>query len=61
MGDTATIYITDNDHVPVTLVWEQNAVTVGEPVSSGATTEESLRVFATTTKDKMRRVGSPLT
>ena len=56
-GDTATVTIIDNDHVPVTLGWEQEAVTVGEPLNSGDTTEETLTLFATTTKDKMPENG----
>ena len=52
-----TITIGDNDHVPVMLGWEQDEVTIGEPLNSGGTTEGTLTVFATTTKDKMPESG----
>ena len=56
-SSTFTMTIGDNDHVPVVLSWEQDEVTVGEPLNSGGTTEETLTVFATTTKDKMPESG----
>ena len=58
---TFQFLIGDNDYVPVTLSWEQDEVTAGEPLMSGDTAEQSLRVFATTTKDKMPEVGSGFT
>ena len=33
--DTATVTIADNDHVPVTLGWEETALTAEEPTSPG--------------------------
>ena len=36
--DTATVTIADNDHVPVTLGWEETALTAEEPTSPGTTT-----------------------
>ena len=49
---TATVTITDNDHVPVTIEWEQTFFTVDE--GAGAVT---LRAVAVTTKDKMPEPG----
>ena len=49
---TATVTITDNDHVPVTISWEQSDLTVGENVGSA-----TLRAYATTTSDKMPESG----
>ena len=34
----ATVYIVDNDHVPVTLGWDETALTAEEPTSPGTTT-----------------------
>ncbi len=50
--DTATVLIADNDHVPVTLGWEQTALTADEVSGSIA-----LRAVAITTKDKMPDSG----
>ena len=44
---TAVVTITDNDFVPVTLSWEQAAITVGEHVGTA-----TLRAYAVTTVDK---------
>ena len=49
---TATVTIADNDHVPVTISWEQSDLTVGENVGSA-----TLRAYATTTSDKMPESG----
>ena len=49
---TATVTITDNDHVPVTLSWEQSDLTVGEDA-----TTVTLQARATTTSDKMPESG----
>ena len=54
---TATVTITDNDHVPVVLSWEQTAATVEEATSPGTTRPVSLRAVAVTTKDKMPESG----
>ena len=51
-NSTARVTITDDDHVPVTLGWEQAAVTVNE--GTGTVT---LRAVALTTKDKMPDTG----
>ncbi len=45
---TAVVTIQDNEHVPVTLSWEQSDLTVGENVGSA-----TLRAYATTTLDRM--------
>ena len=49
---TAVVTIQDNEHVPVTLSWEQSDVTVGEHVGSA-----TLRAYAVTTVDKRPEVG----
>ena len=49
---TATVTIADNDHVPVTLSWEQSDLTVGENVGSA-----TLRAYAITTVDKPPKDG----
>ena len=49
----ATITITDNDHVPVVLSWNQDEAIVQESPNSGATHQAALTAVATTTKDKM--------
>ena len=46
------VYIEDNDHVPVTIEWEQTALTVAEDTGS-----VTLQAFATTTKDKAPERG----
>ena len=51
-ADTATITITDNDHVPVVLGWEQTALTADEVTGS-----ITLTAVAITTKDKMPEIG----
>ena len=50
--DTATVTIADDDHVPVTLGWEETAVTAEEPTSPGTTTPVVLRARAVTATDK---------
>ena len=55
--DTTTVTITDNDHVPVVLSWEQAAVTAEEATSPGSTRPVSLTAVAVTTKDKMPESG----
>ena len=54
---TTTVTITDNDHVPVVLSWEQTAATVEEAASPGSTRPVSLSAVAVTTKDKMPESG----
>ena len=57
-GDmTATITIEDNDHVAVTLGWQQTARTVTEPTTSGATTTVMLRAMAVTATNKRPETG----
>ena len=51
-NSTARVTITDDDHVPVTLGWEQAAVTVNE--GTGTVT---MRAVALTTKDKIPDIG----
>ena len=48
----ATVTINDNDHVPVTLGWEETQFTAEEPTSPGATTQVTLRAMAVTETDK---------
>ena len=48
----ASVTITDNDHVPVTIHWEQTVLTVDE--GNGVVT---LRAIAVTEKDKMPETG----
>ena len=48
----ATVTIGDNDHVPVTLGWEETELTAEEPTSVGATTPVVLRAMAVTSTDK---------
>ena len=55
--DTATVTIADNDHVPVTLGWEETEFTAEEPTSPGATTAVSLRAMAVTETDKRPENG----
>ena len=43
---TATVSIADNDHVPVTLGWEETAFTAEEPMSPGTTAPVTLRARA---------------
>ena len=53
LGDAeATVTITDNDHVPVALSWDDDAVSVGETVATVTLTAQ-----VTTTKDKMPETG----
>ena len=49
---TAVVTIQDNEHVPVTLSWEQPDTTVGEGVGSA-----TLRAYAVTTVDKRPEDG----
>ena len=49
---TAVVTIQDNEHVPVTLSWEQTDVTVGENAGSA-----TLRAYAVTTVDKRPEDG----
>ena len=55
--DTATVTIVDNDHVPVTLGWEETAFTAEEPTSPGTTTPVTLRAMAFTATDKRPESG----
>ncbi len=54
---TATIAITDNDHVPVRLGWTETQFTVEEPTTVGDTTPLTLTAQAVTTKDKRPESG----
>ncbi len=54
---TATVTIADNDHVPVTLGWEETALTAEEPTSPGTTTPVVLRAAAVTATDKQPESG----
>ena len=57
-GDmTATITIEDNDHVAVTLGWQQTVRTVAEPATSGGTTTVMLRAMAVTATNKKTETG----
>ena len=56
-SDTATVTIADNDHVPVTLGWEETALTAEEPTSPGMTTPVTLRARAVTATDKRPEIG----
>ena len=49
---TAVVTIEDNEHVPVTISWEQSDITVGENAGSA-----TLRAFAVTTMDKRPEGG----
>ena len=49
---TAVVTIQDNEHVPVTLSWEQSDITVGENAGSA-----TLRAYAVTTVDKRPEDG----
>ena len=49
---TAVVTIKDNEHVPVTLSWEQSDITVGENAGSA-----TLRAYAVTTVDKRPEDG----
>ena len=53
----ATVTIGDNDHVPVTLGWEETQFTAEEPTSPGATTQVTLRALAVTETDKRPENG----
>ena len=55
--DTATVTIADNDHVPVTLGWEETAFTAEEPTSPGTTTSVTLGAMAVTATDKRPESG----
>ena len=55
--DTATVTIVDNDHVPVTLGWEETALTAEEPTSPGTTTAVTLSAMAVTATDKRPESG----
>ena len=49
--------IADNDHVPVTLGWEETAFTAEEPTSPGTTTSVTLGAMAVTATDKRPESG----
>ena len=49
--------IADNDHVPVTLGWEETALTAEEPTSPGTTTAVTLSAMAVTATDKRPESG----
>ena len=49
---SATVTITDNDHVPVTIAWDQSFVNVDEDAGTA-----TLQARATTTSDKMPESG----
>ena len=53
----ATVFIVDNDHVPVVLGWEETQFTAEEPTSPGATTRVTLRAMAVTETDKRPENG----
>ena len=53
----ATVDIVDNDHVPVTLGWEETALTAEEPTSPGDTTLVTLSAMAVTATDKEPESG----
>ena len=53
----ATLTITDNDHVPVTLGWEETALTAEEPTSPGTTSPVTLSAMAVTATDKRPESG----
>ena len=53
----ATVEIVDNDHVPVTLGWEETELTGEEPTSPGDTTPVTLRAVAVTATDKRPESG----
>ena len=53
----ATVEIVDNDHVPVTLGWEETALTAEEPTSPGTTTPATLSAMAVTATDKRPETG----
>ena len=55
--DTAMVTVADNDHVPVTLGWEETAFTAEEPTSPGTTTPVTLRAMAVTATDKRPESG----
>ena len=50
---TATITITDNDHVVVTLGWYQTWVTASEPATNPGETTVGLLIRAVTEKVKL--------
>ena len=53
LGDAeATVTITDNDHVPVALSWDNDAISAGESVAT-----VTLTARVTTTKDKLPETG----
>ena len=53
LGDAqATVTITDNDHVPVALSWDNDAVSAGETAAAVTLTAQ-----VTTTKDKLPETG----
>ena len=57
-GDmTATITIEDNDHVSVTLGWQQTTLTANEPVTGGGTTTVTLQARAVTETNKQPETG----
>ena len=51
-NSTATVSISDDELVPVTIAWQQNAVTVNEGAGSAV-----LRAVATTTEDRRPEEG----
>ena len=56
-SSSATVTITDNDHVSVVLGWEQTAFVVEEASTPGSTRAATLRAVAVTTKDKRPETG----
>ena len=57
-GDAqATVTITDNDHVPVTMEWDAIQYTVEEPTSPSGSSTLTLTVRAVTVKDKQPDTG----
>ena len=60
--DTATVTIADNDHVPVTLGWEETALTAEEPTSPGDNHVSDLACrWQSPLRTSVPRAGSPLT
>ena len=55
--DTATVTIADNDHVSVTLGWEETQFTAEEPTSPGTTTRVIMRAMAVTATNKQPESG----
>ena len=55
--DAATVTIADNDHVPVTLGWEETQFTAEEPTSPCTTTRVIMRAMAVTATNKQPESG----